>query len=139
MSLDRKQSVFTYQTPATLNQAGPVQNQWYTILPTTTNAAIYHICVMVATQAEDLELRITIDGQTIEGGANSAAGADMQCLIFLSAITLTNKISMVVAASDFNDNQGIRLEGRSITVEVRKTSAVGAGNLYGIVSYGKMP
>ena len=58
-----------YQTPATLNQAAPVQNTWYDILPTTTNVRVWKVAVAVEDTNETLQVQIIIDGETIEGAA----------------------------------------------------------------------
>lgn len=127
-----------HQADATLNQAAPVQNTWYTVLNTTANARIYMIEVGIATTGETLEVKLTIDGQTYTtpgfacpadsyaAGAWSFGGAATNRLVF-----------RLMSGSDRCVMPYAPIEGRSVKVEVRKTTAAGAGNLIGKVIYAK--
>ena len=130
-------AMFEFQTPATLNQAAPVQNTWYTILDTTKNVRIYDIAVNVEDTNETLEVQVTIDGQTI--GANDEActhSTQYFALMKLEAISRVCEMILVSEAVHDDAFKSFVLEGKSVKVEVRKTTAAGAGNLTGIVAYG---
>jgi hypothetical protein len=119
---------------ASVTQASPAQNTWYTILDTAMDIRIYAITVKVSTTGETLQCRLTIDGNTwwdqdITGTANTnyweykdndpSAASDM-------------KESATYVAPAYQNP----LDGHSVKVEVRKTTANGSGNLLGRVTYG---
>ena len=132
--------IYEYQSPATLNQAGPVQNTWYTILDTTANCRIYDIILNVEDTDETLECKITVDGETVDttGFSLSAThSTDYRACRYPSAITRTDHIRFDALATYYHDLEAAPLiEGKSIKIEARKTSAAGVGNLTGIVTYG---
>jgi hypothetical protein len=127
--------VFQHQASATLSQASPAQNTWYTILDTTKNCRLYAVLVVIATTGEDLEVRITIDGQTITGAFSAGAGANYS--VSMDEWDATN-LQAANGRYMIWGSGGV-LEGRSIKVEVRKTTAAGAGTLSGLVIYAKIP
>ena len=120
-----------HQPDATLTQAAPVQNTWYPILNTTKNCRIYRIFVSVADTNETLEVKITIDGNIISGSVPATAGTSYY--VYFSGYGNALIIDTVdpIAAYAF------LLEGRSIKVEVRKTTAAGAGTITARVKYAK--
>ena len=121
-----------HQPDAELSQADPVQNTWYTILDTQENARIYCITVAVMTTDETLEARVTIDGQTLTGSVDATADA----WYFVEKSLLDAGLSLGTAwmlAVHY-----AALEGRSVKVEVRKTTAAGTGTLMGRVIYAKL-
>ena len=138
MSLELGQPMmFEYQTPATLNQAAPVQNTWYTILDTTKNCRVYAIAVNIEDTNETLECQVTIDGETMAGYAQSATHSTAYFgRIYPEPIARLDYMSLDTLAETRAGNLGFLIEGKSIKVEVRKTTAAGAGNLTGIVTYG---
>lgn len=126
----------THHASATLTQAAAVQNTWYDILATTLNARIYYLSVSMRTLAEDLEVQLIIDGNTYAGSqAAAVADADYYCYLVAYGSTTATSLAMtqntltLVGLNTF-------LEGKSIRVRVRKTSANGANSLNGIVAYG---
>lgn len=123
-----------HQADAVLNQAAPVQNTWYTILDTTKNAVLYLILVLVADTDETLECRITVDGNALVDSI--AATADTVYCMKLDSTTITGD-TYVLHVTAGNVMEQSAMEGRSVKVEVRKTTATGAGNLKGRVVYGK--
>jgi len=120
-----------HKPSASLDQASPVQNTWYTVLDTTTNVKIYWITMKILATNEDLEIRITIDGTTMTG---SQAGAVAGTTYF---VFLNEANELAVTTTGYNAAKYAALEARSIKVEVRKTSANGSGNLQGEVVYAK--
>lgn len=128
--------IFERQAPATLNQATPVQNTYYTILDTTKNARIYQIAINIEDVGETLQVKVTIDGQTIESDAVSVAHSTIIYVhSYPDAINRTEKMTLKSAIGDFTARP-FEFEGKSVKIEVKKTTANGAGNLTGIVSYG---
>jgi len=122
-----------HQTDAALSQAAPVQNTWYTILDTTPNCRVYCIVVAVATTGEDLECRLIIDGVTYLWTAAAAAATNY----WLSKRGHTGSLSGEAGNPKQVLNDFTFVEGRSVKVEVRKTSIAGAGTITGRVTYGK--
>ena len=130
-------AMFQYQPIALLNRAGAtvVQNTYYTVLETW-NARIYGIGAAIATVAESLQLRVTVDGIVIDGAVVACAfGAAYFAYIFENAVAQNEYISL----SNVDQYRGYRaflLEGRHILIEIQKTTANGAGNLQAAVTYG---
>lgn len=125
------------QPLATLTQAAPVQNTYYTILDTVLDARIYAIGVRIQDTGETLQVRLTIDGLVIESaavacvaGQNNLIVIDNDCLPAMNEYTITTGINSYASYSQ------LLVEGRSVKIEVRKTTAAGAGTLYGRVQYG---
>lgn len=136
VSLGKPISIWEYQAPATLDQAAPVQNTWYTILDTTLNARLLTIAVNVEDTNEDLQVQVIVDGETIE--ANSPAtcvhSTRYFCTMTVNPITLVDYIELTPTVLHYF--RSFILEGKSTKVQVRKTTANGTGNLTGIVTYG---
>jgi hypothetical protein len=127
-------AMFEYQAPAVLNQAAPVQDTWYTVLDTVSNARVYQAGMNVEDTDETLEVKVTLDGITIGTVAIAATHSTAYYLYWVfDPITRTTKISL---STTFQHARSFLLEGHSVKVELRKTSANGAGNLTGIVMYG---
>jgi len=124
-----------FQLPALLNQPAPVQNTWYTILNTTPNCLIWEVDVRIDTTGETLEWRITIDGVVSTAIGNAClANTDYWGVPVLYNVGLYTEIS---AVSTWRSDRAFIVEGRSIKIEVRKTTAAGAGNLRGAVAYSR--
>jgi len=122
-------TVFQYQTHAHLNQAAPVQNTWYTVL-NTTNARLQLVDIYVETTNETLEIRLTIDNDTCTGSVAATAGT-----VYYAFMSYDGEL---VISNSF-PSQTFLQEGREVLVEVRKTTAAGAGNLHGRVNYWRIP
>jgi len=128
----RRLGMFELQEHTTLKQEAPVQNTWYELLPATELCRVYAAGINVEGANETLQVRITIDGKV-------STPLDITCnhsttyhiLRLLDAITQVvtyNGISTVI--------QAFLCEGKNVKIEVRKTTAAGAGNLTGICVYG---
>ena len=130
--------MFEYQAPAVLNQAGPNINQWYDILPETENVRIYRIGCGVLLANETLAVQILIDGQVIDGvGFVCAFGVDHYAYMYSAGIGRTDNIYLSNVVAD-EMHKAFMIEGRVVQVQMRKTTANGAGNLSGIVMYGQL-
>jgi len=120
---------FEHKDIALLDQATPVQNTWYTVLDTVHNVKVFGLAAGVADTGETIEMRITVDGGTITGSQVAVAGTSYRVhpYLLMTGITLTFSSSVLI-----NSNM---CEARSFKVEVRKTTANGAGNLKAAVCY----
>lgn len=128
--------MFEYQAPATLNQAGPVQNTWYTILDTTAYVRVYDASINIEDTDETLEIQFTVDGQTMPATPVACThSTKYECYLETEPITRVARINLVAGAPARRKPSFI-IEGHSVKIEVRKTTAAGAGNLTGIISYG---
>lgn len=121
-----------HQADATLSQAAPVQNTWYTVLDTTKNVIVYGLGVSIGVANETIETRFTIDGQVIgTTGINCDFGDDYRALF------RTIHDGNIELVKDPLNIPAFLIQGRSVKIEVRKTTAAGAGTLTARVIYGK--
>lgn len=131
LSTIRTELTFQHQAPAQLVQAAPVLNTWYTALDTVANALIYGIYFWVATTGETLSVRVTIDGRTLL--CTFAAIADTGYYITLPS----SSEGLSYTTTDTGTLVAFIIQGRSVKVEIRKTTNNGSGNLTCYVTYGK--
>jgi len=122
---------FIHQTDATLDQAAPAQNTWYTVLNTTINCRIISIAIKVADTGETLEIQLTVDGQVLT--VSQAAVANTWYNLLLDA----NNSSIYLSTADYMRQRAFLLEARSVKFEVRKTTAAGAGTISSRIMYAK--
>lgn len=122
-----------FQAASSLTQAAPVQNTWYTILDTTTNFEGYIATIKVETADETLEVRWTIDGQVIT--KTNACTFGTTYYVFLDATS--TQLGLTITSTNWNMGMRATLQARSMKVELRKTTAAGAGDLKGQVTYSK--
>jgi len=132
LDLIRTELTFQQQADAALTQASPEQNKWYTVLDTTANVRLYSVNLAVEDTAETLAVRITIDGRTLTGTQAATAGTWYYAYSLVSSAEALSYTSSIVMAMYYAP-----LEGRSVKVEVRKTTANGTGNLLCRVKYAK--
>jgi hypothetical protein len=112
--------------PHQLDQAAPVQNTWYTVCDVV-NAYFGSLSVYVMTVNETLEARITIDGVT---WGNNTIAAVNGTVYYVRMSRLGNVTNLVYdATGDHSIDNKVGTYGLSIKIEVRKTTATGAGNL----------
>jgi hypothetical protein len=123
----------THQAIALLAQAAAVQNTWYTVLDTTLNCRVIGVCVAMSVAIETLQMRITIDGNILSGEQAAAVVGT----IYHGILLQTNLAQNLTMTSTVPLTRSFLLEGRSVKVEVRKTTAVGAGTLTASVVYAK--
>ena len=130
--------IFVYQAPKVLNQAGPIQNDWYTIGladGVMLNSRIYDIVVNIEDTNETLEVQALIDGETIEAN-NLALTHSTNYFAYRSpdAITRVDELALSISKLGF---LAFTLDGQSVEIQVRKSTAAGVGNLTGIVTWGQ--
>jgi len=129
------QAMFEYQPPAVLNQAAPVNGDWYTILAATALVRVYGVTVNIEDDNEDLEVQITIDGELIGAVAVTATNStNYFVIIYGDAIARVDRCT--ISATLYQGYEAFLCEGHNVEVEVRKITANGTGNLTGIVLYG---
>ena len=136
-------TIYEYQTPLVINQAAPVQNTWYYFTTggvsltedPIINAKIYAIGVNIEDTGEDIELVMNIDGETI---SMTALGLAHSTPYFAdTSVRPIGRTDILYLETDENKAR-IILEGKSISIGIRKTTAAGAGNLTGIVTWGQL-
>ena len=131
MSLGHAYTVVpAHKTDAKLSQAA-AQNTWYTVLDTARNVRVIGILANMATTGEDISIRITIDGVVIEGSVSAVAGTTY----FADAVQSFGGGGTILALSGSPILKAFLLEGRSVKIEIRKTTAAGAGTLHCFVTY----
>lgn len=128
-----------YQAPEVLNQAAPVQNTWYTIGAVMLNAFVYKGAVHVAVANETLEVQAIVDGETIQAvGVACTAGLPYSMHLEPEPILRNDRISLAQLTGTGLPRYGSMLiMGRSVEIQVRKTTALGAGNLTGVILWGQ--
>jgi len=123
---------YKHQSEEASSQAAPVQNTYYTILDTVLNCKLISVNVSVALAGEDLQVRITVDGNVYVSDAVAVGiGADFM-VEHAPTITALQKFTLTAVAVT---NVPFLEEGRSVKVELRKTTAAGAGDLSWRVRY----
>jgi hypothetical protein len=123
------------QPIATLDQAPPVQNTWYTVLDTVKAGRLVYLSMKhdnTDNSALTINMRVTIDGVVLTAAAD-AAGTDNTAYYFYVDPTADALLSTTTV---FNAGYYEDLRGNSIKVEVRMTGVPGtAEHLYGYVQY----
>ena len=124
-----------FETPIAFQQAAAVQNTWYTVLTIANRAGLLkHIFPGMDTANEDLEVEVTIDGELITPEAlNCVADTDYECYFFGDVSATVNKIGILAVDGT---NRALDLPFKeSLLIRARKTSVVGAGELFCGVIY----
>lgn len=129
-----KKYCWQHQPDAELNQPAPNINQWYTVLAPTEDVRIISFAVAVFTLAEDLEFRIIADGAPLLGAFPNATAATW--FEAINAIFIANTLNPSFVP--LGEYRSFLLEGHNVAVEVRKTSANGAGILSSIVKWARL-
>lgn len=127
------QLTFQLQAYALLDQANPVQNTYYTILDTTLNVRLHFIVIDVETANETLQVRLTIDGQTLLG----SLACTFATAYYVYLDDTVAGTALLISANQISPGYSGDIQARSVKVEVRKTTAAGAGNLKGKVIFAK--
>lgn len=111
-----------------LDQAAPIQNQWYPIVNVVVPCFLSSLTAYVMTVGEQLEIEVTLDGQIYlePGGWAAIAGT-----VYSLNISRLGNVFFVNAdaggALSIDANSGLFLD--SLVVRLRKVSANGAGEL----------
>lgn len=123
-----------HQADAVLNQAAPVQNTWYTVLAVTEDVRIIIAEAHILVANEDLQMRITIDGNVILFEKPNAAFGTFYTAQPSPGYADYGDLDVVTVAL----NRAFLYEGQSVLIELRKTSANGAGNLCSRVKWARL-
>ena len=118
------------QDNVTFSQASPVQNTWYTVFEKN-NCAIRASEFAVADTGEDIEVKMTIDGTARTGSATFGAAA------IYNLVPQEGGNPKLDNAPYPDYRGGFQWQGRSIKIEMRKTSAAGTGTFSATVKWGK--
>ncbi len=129
------QMMYVSQIPATLNQPLPNQNEWYT-LASITNGIIYEASVNVEDANETIEAKYTIDG--VVWGVGSIAATHSTKYYCRFQADGVNRIARIDISLTWLSTRASEFQGKTVLIEVRKTTANGAGNLTGCVVHGKL-
>jgi hypothetical protein len=126
------------QADYVFTQAAPVQNTWYT-WGTLSLVELHGILVSVATANETLEFEATIDGQMRNASQAATAGTWYIVTKNFNAAGL-NLTTYAGTASKTNTDLDIsfftNLRCSTLTGRIRKTTALGAGDITVRVVYG---
>lgn len=108
-----------------------VQNVWNTVLSETKDVRLYYANIKMNTLAEDIEIRVTIDGIEHVGTQTAVAGTAYHAYMkYFTAELYLNTAQLMIA-------QYTPIDCRTCKVEVRKTTANGANQLSGYAVYAK--
>lgn len=118
------------QFPVETVQANPVIDTWYTLLDTSEDIRLIITSFYVATTGENLQVRLTMNGELFTGNA-AACAPDTR---FFMAFSGYNGLPEITG-TDFMPYKPFIVENTGLKVEIRKTTANGTGNLIGLVSY----
>lgn len=122
-----------HQADISFIKSNPVQNTWYTVLNTTANVRLYAVMIRIAVTGENLDIRITIDGQTYALGSTAIAANIWNYIYhFLTSAQLMNSTTVTLPMTY------TFWEGRVVNIEIRKTTAAGTGNLLCNVIWARM-
>jgi len=118
------------QPDAVLAQAAAVQNTWYVLLPATGRyTKIIEVFMMITVANETLEIETTVDGLVKTGTIAATFNQDYQLRHGTTTVadTWIPVAALTYSLLDYN--------GHDIQIRLRKTTANGAGTLYGKVIY----
>lgn len=120
------------QTPDTFTQANPTQDLWYTVLNITQPGTLEHIAFNVDTADESLEVRVTCDGVAKLTQRAATAGTIYYYMVNPASVTIDSNTATV---STTQGRSFIRRFLYQCLIEVRKTTALGAGDIDVITHY----
>lgn len=101
-----------------------MQDQWYTVLYTKVNVRLYSIVPIVWNIDEPIEVRITTKKRTITGNRNATPTT-----YYWTHMKMYGEGLDFVTGDKRLVGHNAPLEDPSVKVEIRKTTANGAGNL----------
>ena len=133
-------AIFRLQPAAILDQAAPVQNQWYPVLNTTINADLISCKVGITVAGETLECRWTVDGTIIPSNSMACVAGTIY-FVTLYPGTANQFLDIGTGGGGIPAGSGTAggsAKSRSIKIELRKTTNAGAGHLQAGVWYGKL-
>jgi hypothetical protein len=120
---------------ALLDQAEPVKDTWYTVLEATPNARLFGMGLTVMGTDEDVEVRITADDAVIVMGTVSGYYPITHEVAYHLYLFANYDGIYLTLSVDSTVGWPLMLDCRSLTVEIRKVSENGTGNLKACVAY----
>lgn len=123
------------QAAAVLDQVGPVNGTYYQIFQAA-NCKLINFVIQVDTVGENLQARLTVDGEVFESVATACVAGIHEFVFLQEHITAPGAILVIDNATPQANLRPFMIEGKLITCEVRKTTANGGGNLKGTCMYG---
>ena len=128
-----KIQMMQHQADAVLNQVA-VQNTWYTVLDAK-NTRIINIAWNETIANETIEVRLTVDGNVL-AGSHAATAATWYYITWDAITAQTLQINSVVTIHVY---KAFFLEGRSVKLEFRKTTNLGASAIVVVCKHAKIP
>jgi hypothetical protein len=120
---------------ATLNQDPPVATTYYTCLDTTEDVRLIWVAIRQIndeTNAKDVNIRITIDGITLDRSADLSLANNTWAFAYLTH----DADGLGISTTAFQPNYYTDMRGLSVKVEMKVQSAVGTNQkLDGRVQY----
>ncbi len=126
---------YEMQPHAILTQAAPVQNTYYALLNAAKNARVYEVVIRVATTDEDLALKSTIDGIASADPTAFAPGISIDCYPGWGSKPTAWRCKL--SSSIHHEDYAFFCEGKSVTLEIRKTTANGTGTITAMANYSR--
>lgn len=119
----------------TLSQASPTQNSYYNILAATANVEAIYVAVSIATTGETLQVKLIVDGQTYTSGT-LACTAGTSYYVTLTGFSAAGVPTFTIQSTSATlGGSSYSFGGRSVQIQVQKTTAAGSGTLTGAVLY----
>lgn len=115
-----------FMAVASIDQAAPVQNTYYTVL-SAVNVEVHGMKIAVAVTDETINFRITADGVVSVPAIAATAGTTYHIILNANGFTLDT--------TDYSTYKQTAFTARNLTIEARKTTNAGAGNLSASVRY----
>jgi len=124
---------YQLQVDSYLNQAGAVQNTWYTVLDTTLDVILYFAMFLCTVANETVEFRWTVDGNVYVGTRDAVFGTFYYAYKNPGNGTTLNTDTDIIMGMRFSP-----LYAQSLKIEIRKTTNAGASALQSRITYGKL-
>ena len=116
------------QDPISFAQAAPVLNTWYVVLPATGRyTKIQVIVIGVGVANETLEIEITIDGFIYPSAALAAVAGNGYNIVGPNVLGQLH--GRLITEPPLN------MTGHDVQIRMRKTTALGAGDLLAAIRY----
>lgn len=116
--------------------AATAQNVWGTVLDVAGAGIIVYMAMGCDTANEDLKISMDIDGTALtDAGVTATANSDYEVQIF--GDVSDDRIELTISPLNVRNRNLMLPFARSCKIEIRKTSANGAGNISCFVIWGK--
>jgi len=123
-----------HQPDAVLDQAAPDQNTWYPVLASTDDVRIITFIGVIFVTGETVEGRITIDGVSIPINASAFVAST----VYEACNSSPYNPDFYWVTPVISQYRAFTIEGQNIKIEIRKTTAAGAGNLFSRIKWARL-